>query len=327
MVWLAESASSVYPVFDPASPFAEAIYSLFLKVLAISAVIFLIVAGLITVAVIRFRDKTGGNGEVPKQDFGSHKQEIFWLVGPVIIVVWLAAISAKLVFTVNAVPQAHPDAGEQPDEEIEVRGHQWFWEVKYPGHGIVSANEVHLPVGKKIRIKLTSEDVIHSFWVPQLTRKMDAIPGRDNYFWIGASKPGVYQGRCTEFCGMVHAWMNFKVYAHDEAEWEEWIAAHTKDPELPTGGLAAAGQKIFETATCIDCHMISGVGGTTMIAPDLTHFSSRGEIGGGVFVNNRENLEKWLSDPQKWKPGCKMPNFKLDPEELQQVVAFLESLK
>jgi cytochrome c oxidase subunit 2 len=326
MLFLAESLSQ-FPVMNPASPFSEAIYGLFVKVLIISAVIFAIVAGLIGVALVRFRERGSGEEEIPTQDFGSHRKEIFWMVGPVIIIVWLAAISAKLVFTVNAVPQAHPGAGEVPDEEIEVRGHQWFWEVKYPGHGVISANEIHLPVGKKVRVKLTSQDVIHSFWVPQLARKMDAIPGHDNYFWIGASEAGVYQGRCTEFCGMVHAWMNFKVYAHEEAEWEAWVASRQKVPVAPTGGLAAAGRKIFETATCINCHMIGGTGGTTVIAPDLTHFAGRREIGGGVFENNRENLEKWLSDPQKWKPGCKMPNFKLEPEELAQVVAYLETLK
>jgi cytochrome c oxidase subunit 2 len=211
--------------------------------------------------------------------------------------------------------------------EIEVKGHQWWWEVRYPGEGIVDANEIHLPVGKRIRVKLMSEDVIHSFWVPQLSRKMDAIPGHDNYFWIGASEAGVYQGRCTEFCGMVHAWMNFKVYTHDEEDFQAWVAEKVVTPAAPSEALAVAGRQLFETATCINCHAIAGTGGTAVIAPDLTHFASRKEIGGGVLENSRENLETWLRDPQALKPGCKMPNFKLDEDQLAQMVAYLETLK
>ena len=204
-------------------------YDLFLWVLLISAAIFMIVAVLIIVALWRGR----ANAELPKQDFGSHRAEMFWMVGPVLVVLWIAAISAKLILTMNAVPKSHPPRQQTADAELTVIGHQWWWEVKYNGSGITAANEIHLPMGKKIRVKLESSDVIHCFWVPQLARKMDVIPGRENYIWIQADKPGVYQGRCAEFCGTQHAWMNFKVYVLDPQSYANWETGRKRLPRQP----------------------------------------------------------------------------------------------
>ncbi len=312
---------SSFPVFDPASPQAEAIRDLFVHVLWISGAIFSIVAGLICFALFKFRSK----GKLPTQDFGSHRKEIAWIVAPVIVVLWIAAISAKLVLTFNAVPQAHPP-GEQVADLI-VTGHQWWWEIEYAGTDIVSANEIHIPTGKRLRVQISSADVIHSFWVARLARKMDAIPGRENYIWLEADEPGVYQGRCAEFCGTQHAWMNFLVHAHTPAEYEEWLSKEKVVPPAPTNPIALAGRKTFLSLTCSQCHAIAGTKADRSIAPDLTHLASRGELAAGVLKNTPENLKLWLKNPAAFKPGCKMPDFKLTDQQLNELVAYLETLR
>ena len=320
--------NSVIPVLDPASPQAEAINNLFLQVLLISAIIFAIVAGLILVAISRGRRKE----TLPEQDFGSEKAEIYWMIGPVVIVIWLVAISAHLVITLNAFPKVSPDEQtENTDVDLIVTGHQWWWEVKYPKSGIISANEIYIPANKnkKWRVQVSSADVIHCFWVPQLGRKIDAIPGRENYIWLQATEPGSYQGRCSEYCGAQHAWMNFKVYAVSDAEFDKWVASEqlaTKQPKL-LSPLASAGKQFFFNATCPQCHTIYGTPAKATIGPDLTHFADRKEIGAGVIENTSENLALWLKDPQALKPGCKMPNFKLSDEHIKQLVAYLETLE
>jgi len=182
---------------------------------------------------------------------------------------------------------------------------------------------------KKFRVQVSSDDVIHCFWVPQLGRKIDAIPGRDNFIWLQASQPGSYQGRCSEYCGAQHAWMNFKVYAVTDAEFDEWVASEqlaNKQPKL-LSPLANSGKQFFFQATCPQCHTIYGTPAEATIGPDLTHFARRKEIGAGVIENTPENLALWLKDPQALKPGCKMPDFKLSDEHLKQLVAYLETLK
>ncbi|HBV65570.1 MAG TPA: cytochrome c oxidase subunit II [Rhodopirellula sp.] len=312
---------SSFPVFDPASPQAEAIRDLFVQVLFISGGVFSIVAGLICIALFRFRSKD----KLPTQDFGSHRKEMAWIVAPVIVVLWIAAISAKLILTFNAVPQAHPP-GEQVADLI-VTGHQWWWEIEYAGTDIISANELHIPTGKRLRVQLSSADVIHSFWVARLARKMDAIPGRENFIWLQADEPGVYQGRCAEFCGTQHAWMNFLVHAHDPDEYEEWLSNEKVVPPPPVEPSAIAGRKTFLSLTCSQCHAIAGTGADRSIAPDLTHLASRSELAAGVLSNTPENLRSWLKNPAAFKPGCKMPDFKLTDQQLDDLVAFLETLR
>lgn len=297
-------------------------YDLFLLVLLISAVIFTIVAGLIVVALWRGRAKT----DLPEQDFGSHKSEIYWMVGPVIVLLWLTAITAKLILTINAVPIAHPSGDMTADAELTVVGHQWWWEIQYGESGVIGANELHIPVDKKIRVRLQSTDVIHCFWVPQLARKMDVIPGRDNYIWLQANKPGEYQGRCAEYCGTQHAWMSFKVYAHTQQDYDAWLASEKVVPATPTVADARVGEQIFFAQTCVNCHSIQGTDATARIGPDLTYVSRRTYLAGGVMKNSTENLKQWLKNPQAIKPGCKMPNFNLTDQQVRQVVAYLESL-
>ncbi|MCG8585314.1 MAG: cytochrome c oxidase subunit II [Pirellulales bacterium] len=313
---------SVLPAFDPASPQAQATHDLFVQVLWLSAAIFAIVSGLILIAISRGRKRA----KLPAQDFGNEKAEIAWMVGPIIIVLWLAAVSAKLVLTINAVPKADPKGTGETD--IVVTGHQWWWQVNYAGSESVAANEIHIPVGKKLRVRLESADVIHCFWVPRLTRKMDLIPGRENYVWLEASEPGTYQGRCAEFCGAQHAWMEFQVFAHSEEDYARWQAGHDVIPPKPTNDdLVGQGHALFMKMTCRECHRIAGTEATAGIAPDLSHIASRKKIGGGVLENSPENLRRWLAAPNLIKPGCKMPNFKLNDQQLDQLVAYLETLK
>jgi cytochrome c oxidase subunit 2 len=314
---------SSIPVFQPESPQAQAIYDVFLQVLWISAGIFILVTGLILIALIKGRRRS----ELPEQDFGSHRKEIFWMIGPLLIVLWLTVISAKLILTLNAAPKAHPSREAQADADLLVIGHQWWWEVKYNGSGVTGANEVHIPAGKKIRVRLASADVIHCFWVPQLARKMDVIPGRDNYIWLEADHPGVYQGRCAEFCGTQHAWMNFKVYAHTADDYVDWLASEGLTPDKPTDPKARAGEQFFMEQTCVNCHSIRGTAAVATIGPDLTYVARRQELGGGAIKFSTENLSRWLKNPQAIKPGSKMPNFNLSDQQVAQLVAYLESLK
>ncbi|TWU28073.1 cytochrome c oxidase subunit II [Bythopirellula polymerisocia] len=312
----------MFPVFQPESPEAQAIYDLFILVLMISAAIFIIVAGLIAVALWRGRSRA----ILPKQDFGSEKREIYWMVGPILIVIWITAISAKLILTVNAFPKIQPPGDEMAEADLTVTGHQWWWEIEHHESGIVEANEIYIPTGKKLRVKLQSADVIHCFWVPQLARKMDVIPGRENYIWLEAGKPGVYQGRCAEYCGNQHAWMNFKVYALTTDEFAKWESGEKVAPGTPAEPAAVAGEKLFFAHTCSNCHTVAGTVAQATIGPDLTRVASRKQLAGGAIENSTENLVRWLKNPQAIKPGCKMPNFKFSDDEARQVAAYLESL-
>ncbi len=313
----------MFPVFQPESPQAQAIYDLFVIVLVISGVILAIVSLLVIIAIWRGRAKA----TLPEQDFGSHKSEIFWLVGPTIVVIWITAISAKLVLTINAVPKVHLSEAEAGEPNITVTGHQWWWEVQHDDSGIVAANEIYIPVGKRLRVKLQSADVIHCFWVPQLARKMDVIPGHDNYIWLEANKPGTYQGRCAEFCGTQHAWMNFKVYALESDEYSKWETNAKKAAADPVRADALAGKQLFFAHTCVNCHTIEGTEAEATIGPDLTHIASRKEIGGGVLENSTANLKLWMKNPQAIKPGSKMPDFNFNDRQVDQLVAYLESLE
>ncbi len=312
----------MFPVFQPESPEAQAIYDLFLLVLMISAVIFIVVAGLIAVAIWRGRSRA----TLPKQDFGSEKREIYWMVGPILVVFWITAISAKLALTVNAFPKMQPPDDTAAEADLTVTGHQWWWEIEHRDSGIVEANEIYIPTGKKMRVKLQSADVIHCFWVPQLARKMDVIPGRENYIWLEANQPGTYQGRCAEYCGNQHAWMNFKVYALSPADFDQWEAGEKVTPGTPAEGDAVAGEKLFFAHTCANCHTVEGTLAQATIGPNLTRVASRQELAGGAIENSTENLTRWMKNPQAIKPGCRMPNFKLTDDEAKQIVAYLESL-
>jgi cytochrome c oxidase subunit 2 len=305
------------PVFDPASPQAGAISSLFALVLVICGVILLIVAGMVCTALIRYRHRP--NSPDPPAYFGNRKLEIIWTVVPMLVIFWL------FVLTVRGMQESDPPASQ--DSDLVVIGHQWWWEVRYAQAGVVSANEIHIPVGRNWRVRLESTDVIHNFWVPQLARKIQMIPGQPNYIWLEADSSGIYDGSCAEYCGAEHAWMRFTVIAESPAAYAAWLSKQEKPAVVPTTDSARAGLKIFQTMTCINCHSIRGVSMAGNAAPDLTHLASRATLGAGVLSNTEANLFLWLKNPQAAKPGCLMPDLKLTDAQAHALVSYLETLQ
>jgi cytochrome c oxidase subunit II len=210
---------------------------------------------------------------------------------------------------------------------VEVIGHRWWWEVRYPDRGIVTANEVRIPVGEPVLVRLTTQDVLHSFWVPELTGKTDMISGRTNTMTLEAERPGVYRGQCAEFCGLQHAQMIFFVIADPRSEFDRWMADHSGPPALPTDPMLRQGQEVFETQACAACHTIRGTTASGMVGPDLTDFGGRLTIGAGAVPNTRGNLGGWIVNSQTIKPGNLMPPIQLSPDDLQALIAYLESLE
>jgi cytochrome c oxidase subunit 2 len=229
-------------------------------------------------------------------------------------------------YTIRASEQAVSLAGPG-DLEVDVIGHQFFWEVSYPALGIVTANEIHVPVGKPVQVALTSDDVIHSFWVPQLAGKIDMIPGHTNRLGIRADRAGVYRGQCAEYCGIQHAKMAFLVVADPEERFERWAAREREASAGPSDEVARRGLDVFLSNACVTCHTIRGTEATGRLGPDLTHFGNRMTLGAGEARNFRENLAAWIADSQSIKPGNRMPPMSLSPEDLRAVVAYLESLQ
>jgi len=236
---------------DPQSPQARAIYDLGIVSTIVFVLIFVVVAGGIVYAIFRFRAREGE--PEPKQFAGSEKVEIIWTAIPFLIVVFL------FVLTLRGMNRADPPPAPSPD--LVVTGHQFWWEAQYPASGAVTANEIHIPVGKPLSVRLDSKDVLHEFWVPELPRKMTTVPGQPNHIWLQADKPGVYIGTCSEFCGTQHAWMRILVVANEPSKFEEWQRAQLQPGQAPTSDAATKGLALFQTSTCINCHAIRGVTG------------------------------------------------------------------
>jgi cytochrome c oxidase subunit 2 len=315
-------AASSVPVLDPASPHAVTIRHLFVVVFLICLAIFFAVVGLVVISLIRFRDSSEG---MPKQDFGNHRSEIVWAIIPGLIVLVLSAVSAKLILSITALTTR--EVSEAGDADLVVTGHQWWWEVRYLASGAVTANEIHIPVGQKCRVRVEAADVIHSFWVPQLGPKMDMIPGHPNFVWLQADRAGVYDGACSEFCGAQHAWMRFIVIAEPEPKYQAWLALQVQPAHEPADVVAKAGRDFFFAQTCASCHAVKGTGAVANAAPDLTHVAGRNQLAAGLVPNTPQDLARWLRDPQQLKPACQMPNFNLDQEQVTQLVAYLEGLR
>jgi cytochrome c oxidase subunit II len=214
---------------------------------------------------------------------------------------------------------------------IEVIGRMWWWEVRYPEQDVVTANEIHVPVGQPIEFRITSRDVIHSFWVPQLQGKKDMVDGKLHALPMVVSEPGVYMGICAEFCGLQHAHMLFRLIAHEQADFDAWVAARQQPAVEPTDPLLQRGQEVFFQAACHHCHMIEGITpllpSTGVVGPDLTHYGSRQTLAAGIIDNTPENLAIWILNPHDIKPGVHMPATPMDGDDLDALVAFLMSLE
>ena len=308
-----------FPVFAPISPYTHALSALLIAVFLVLLAILLLETSLLVYMIIRYRDRPGA--PEARQIFGWNTLEVIWTLIPIGILTVFA------FFMISVDREADPlvPPGRKPD--LEVIGHQWWWEINYVASGVVAANEVHIPIGKPILIDLRSADVIHDFWAPQLGREIDAVPGHPNTLWIEAEKPGTYMGECAEFCGVEHAWMRFRVVAQDQVAFDAWQRAQLATPPSPSAPDAIAGAKLFTDKTCINCHAIAGTAGNQTVGPDLTHIASRAMLAGEAARNTPDELFRWLKQPDVIKPQSHMPDFKLTDDEAHELVAYLEGLK
>lgn len=303
----------------PVGPVGAMESGLYNLIFGIAVVVFVIVEGLLIYAVLRYRQRPGDG--IPVQVHGNTKLEIAWTIIPVLILVGVA------IPTLTTIASA---AGTPPGRDVlnvKVIGHQWWWEFQYPDQNVVTADELHIPIGTKVALTVVSADVIHSFWVPKLGGKLQAIPNRVNTMWFEADQAGTYHGQCYQLCGTSHANMRFIVVAESKADFAKWIADQQANAVTPSGGEAAKGAQVFATGPCVGCHTIRGTNAKAKIGPDLTHFGSRQTIAGAILENNPKNLAMWLHDPPAVKPGSLMPNYHLTNDQVNALVAYLESLK
>jgi cytochrome c oxidase subunit 2 len=324
----AAMAQSPTSIFAPAATPAHSIFDLSMLVLAVTFAIFLVVAGLLLYALIRYRRRPGDTDREPAQIYGSNQIELSWTVIPILIVVMLFLTTTRVILGTQAIPK--------PEDAMDVTviGHQFWWEYRYPKLGIVTANELHVPVSDSAHpeptyLTLTSADVDHSFWVPRLAGKVDLIPNRVNTMWLDPQQTGVYLGQCAQYCGMQHAKMLLRVYAQTPAEFDAWVAQQKKPAKQDFAGVPEAleGQTVFMHSACINCHTIAGTAATGRFGPDLTHLASRDTIASGSIENTPGNLRKWIDDPNSMKPGCLMPAMHLNDHDLSAVTAYLTQLR
>jgi cytochrome c oxidase subunit 2 len=247
---------------------------------------------------------------------------LFGVAMPIVVLVSLFAVANLTVINVTRAP-----ARGTTRMTIQVVGHQWFWEVRYPGTRAVTANEIHIPVGTRVDLVATTADVIHSFWVPELNRKIDMIPGRRNRILLAADRPGVYRGQCAEFCGLQHAHMSMDVVAESPQAFRRWETAMAAPRRAPSTPQTQRGEQIFVGSDCASCHTIRGTPAAGAIGPDLTHLASRTALAALTIPNTPAQLTRWIRDPQHVKPGNKMPAISLSDRDRAAVVAYLESLR
>jgi cytochrome c oxidase subunit II len=324
--WAQSSASPLSPtnIFAPATTPADSIFGLSKFVLQVTAAIFVVVFSLLAYCVIKFRKRADDDGREPAQVYGSNQVELAWTVIPVLIVVALFMATARVIANVQN-PALPPNT-----VEVVAIGHQFWWEYRYPGLKVVTANELHVPVSDPAHptptlIKLLSADTDHSFWVPRLAGKTDLIPNHPNTMWIDPRDPGLYLGQCAQYCGTQHAKMLLRVYVQSQQEFERWIQEQ-QQPAHPSAD-ASQGQHIFETTACINCHAVAGTVANGRFGPDLTHLMTRDTIAAGAAANTPENLRLWIRNPAAIKPGSLMPAMELNDADLNALTAYLETLR
>jgi cytochrome c oxidase subunit 2 len=305
--------------FNPRSEYAEEGLTLFNLTLYAGLAVGVLVEVILVVAAIRYRRRAGDR--LPPQIHGNTLVEVLWTTGPVLIVGWILFVTLPVIFST----QAPAPSGSML---VKVTGHQFWWEFEYPDQKVITANELHLPVGRTANLELLSADVIHSFWVPALGGKRDAFPAHINYIWMTPNAVGEYPGQCYQLCGYSHGNMRERAIIQTQAQFDSWVAAQIQPAVAPAAGTPAAeGAQTFTQKGCVSCHTIQGTAAAGKIGPNLTHFASRGTIAGSIFENNTADLRRWLKDPPREKPGSIMPNLNLNDHELDVLVAYLQSLK
>ena len=314
----ADAPQSLPNIFSPSTTPAHSIMGLSFFVLLITGSIFVVVGGLLCYAVVRFRARDNDDNSEPAQIYGSTQVELAWTVIPILIVVALFLTTARIIFAIQDAPKP-ADA-----LDVTVVGHQFWWEFRYPSLGIVTANELHVPVTTVSYLHLLSADVDHSFWVPQLGGKTDLIPNHPNDMWIDPHQTGVFLGQCAQFCGVEHAKMLLRVYVDTPAQFAEWVKLQ-QQPGVQDASVAA-GRHVFETQACTNCHAVAGTAALGTFGPDLTHLMSRTTIASGAAANTPANLHAWIENPDHFKSGALMPAMQLSDEQIDQLVAYLDTL-
>src|SRR6266403_1987398 len=281
-------------IFEPHSTPAESISHLSHFVLGITSLIFLVVFSLLAYAIVKFRNRRASDGREPAQVYGSTQIELAWTVIPILIVVVLFVATARVIHAIQDAPKPATAV------EVIVIGHQFWWEFRYPALGVVTANELHIPVSDPAHptptfLKLLSSDTDHSFWIPQLAGKTDLIPNRVNQMWMDPRQPGIYLGQCAQYCGTQHAKMLLRVSVDSAEDFDTWVRAQKQPANQDDKELA--GRHVFETTSCVNCHAVGGTNGTGRFGPDLTHLMSRRTIAAGAAENTPENLRLWIENP------------------------------
>jgi cytochrome c oxidase subunit 2 len=299
------------------SDMARDVLSLYGLITWICVGIGLLVFAILGYALLRFRERPGA--PLPPQTHGRLWLEIAWTLGPAVVLLIIAVPTLQVTFRTQSLAKP-PDA-----LEVTVRGYQWWWEFAYPALGVVTANELHLPAGRRVVFTLEGPDVIHSFWVPKFGGKRDVVPARANTMRLIPDTPGEFWGQCAEFCGTSHANMGLRVVVAAPADFERWVAAQ-RAPAVEPSGETAAGKAIFAGSACVGCHTVRGVSSGTL-GPDLTHFGSRRTLAAGMFPNTPDHLIAFIRRAPELKPGAKMPAFAFSDEQARALAAYLANLK
>jgi len=320
--------SSNHAAMNPAGPRARSIAELMLGFVSVSTVVYLIVSAVLVWAIAR-RRRAGTSDDwlqrgSSEQSNVRSRQVISWATALTVLILLTLALCDYFVM--------HGLSSRPTDSlRILVTGHQYWWEVEYddpdPSRRVRTANELHIPVGKPVELVLTSQDVIHSMWMPNLSGKKDLIPGHQNTEVLLADRPGTFSGQCAEFCGLQHAKMRLMVYAEPPKQFAAWKQAQLQDARNPSNDIQRHGLEVFESSTCILCHTIQGTQAAATVAPDLTHLASRTTIAAGALPNTQSNLASWILAPHRFKPGVQMPATQLQPDDLAALAAYLASLK
>jgi cytochrome c oxidase subunit II len=310
--------------FSPHSGPAQMIHHLSLFVIQIAAAIYVVVGLLWLYVVVRFRQRDPSDDSEPPQIYGSTQIELAWTVIPILIVVVLFLTTARILFAIE--DQKMPPTAL----DVDVVGHQFWWEFHYPKYNFTTANELHVPLSTEqapmtTSLNLLSADVDHSFWVPALFGKIDLIPNQANHMWFNPDKAGMYVGQCAQFCGVEHAKMLLRAYVQTPEDFAAWVK-NQQQPAVQDPAVAE-GRQLFESQSCVSCHVIRGTSADGRFGPDLTHLMSRDTLASGAIDNTPANLKLWIKDPDYVKPGSLMPAMQLSDPQIDQIVAYLETLK
>jgi cytochrome c oxidase subunit 2 len=310
---------------NPHSHPAGDIANLFWVMMAVSFGGLALITGMLVFAWVRRGRRGFGAG--PDDPHPGEKPAWFVVVGggvvfPLMVVIALFIVGNGVIISTTQAPAASSTA-----MTVEAIGHQWFWAFRYPGTKAVTADELHIPVRTRVNLVATTADVIHSFWVPTLNRKVDTIPGRRNRILLYANQPGVYRGQCAEYCGLQHAHMGMLVFVESRTRFRAWLKRQAAPARAPTTPAARRGQQVFLNGACSSCHAIRGTSARGFVGPDLTHLAGRTTLAGLTIPDRRDYLARWIVDSQHFKPGNQMPDFNLSRGQLSDLVAYLESLK